>query len=121
MSKKPDAVIFDLNKTLRNKAGKARHHVLKKAEKDAKKEKVIVMTGEPTKDTPEAKHWLDSHGLKGAQLESRPNGDKEHDPQLKEKLFKKDVSRQFKVKKAYDDKKANRDMFKSQGIKAKKP
>jgi FMN phosphatase YigB (HAD superfamily) len=117
---KSDAVVFDLNNTLRDKSGKPRKHILKKAQKDSKKEDVIIMSGETDKDRPKAENWLKEHDVDYTKLEMRPEGDSEHDDKVKEKLLSKDVSRQFKVKKAYDDKLENVKMFKNHGIKAKK-
>lgn len=117
---KPEAVIFDLNKTLRKKNGKPRHHVLKKAKKDEKKESVVVMSGEPSKYREEARDWLDDHGLDNAKLEMRPKGATQHDEKVKEKLLEEKAGRQFKVTKAYDDKPKNVKMFKKHGIKAVK-
>jgi hypothetical protein len=114
------AVIFDLNKTLRKESGEPRHHLVKKAKKDAKKEEVIVMSGETDKDRSSAKKWLDKEGLSEAKLMMRPKGDVSHDEMEKERLLTKKVSRQFKVEEAYDDQKKNVKMFKKHGIKAKK-
>ena len=47
---KKDAVVFDLNNTLRKKSGKPRQHILDKAQKDIKKENVVVISGESSKD-----------------------------------------------------------------------
>jgi len=96
---KSDAVVFDLNNTLRKEDGKPRKHLLKKAQKDSKKEDVIIMSGERSEDRPEAENWLKKHDVDYAKLEMRPKGDSEHDEKVKEKLLSKDVSRQFKVKK----------------------
>ena len=117
---KKDAVVFDLNNTLRKKSGEPRQDILNKAHKDQKKEKVIIMSGETTKDMPEARAWLNKEGLGKAKLEMRPEGAKEHDEAVKEHLLSEHASRQFKIKKAYDDKQSNVDMFKKHGIKAKK-
>ena len=117
---KKDAVVFDLNNTLRKKSGEPRQHILNKAHKDQKKEQVIVMSGETSKDIPEARAWLNKEGLSKAKLEMRPEGDTEHDNAVKEHLLSDHASRQFKIKKAYDDKQSNVDMFKKHGIKAKK-
>jgi hypothetical protein len=119
MSKK-DAVVFDLNNTLRKKSGKPRHHILDKAKKDEKKEEVVVLSTEPEKGRNEARSWLNTHGLNKAELKMRPKGDVEHDEKVKEEVLKNKISRQFKVKKAYDDKYSNVKMFKEHGIKAKK-
>jgi len=114
------AVIFGLNKTLRKESGEPRHHLVKKAKKDAKKEEVIVMSGETDKDRSSAKKWLDKEGLSKAKLMMRPKGDVSHDDVEKEHALTKNVSRQFKVEEAYDDQKKNVKMFKKHGIKAKK-
>ena len=119
MSKRK-AVIFDLNNTLRKKSGKPRHHILDKAKKDEKKEEVVVLSTEPEKGRNEARSWLNTHGLNKAELKMRPKGDIDHDEKVKANILSKDVSRQFKVNEAYDDKKANVNMFKNHGIKAKK-
>jgi hypothetical protein len=117
---KKDAVVFDLNNTLRKKSGEPRHHILDKAQKDIKKENVVVISGESSKDQSEARSWLDTHGLKKAKLDMRPQGDTESDDREKAGILDRMVSRQFKVKKAYDDKSSNVKMFKNHGIKAKK-
>ena len=119
MSKRK-AVIFDLNNTLRKESGKPRHDVLKKAQKEAKEEQVIVLSGESNKDFSQARDWLNNHHLTDAKLDMRPETDHSHDDSEKEHLLEKHISRQFKVTKAYDDKKSNVKMFKKHGIKAKK-
>ena len=115
---KEKAVVFDLNNTLRKEGGAPKKHILSKAEKDEKKEKVIILSGEKVKDYADARSWLDEHHLDKAELKMRPKGDVEHDEVEKEHLLKH-ISRQFKIKKAYDDKQSNVDMFKKHGIKAK--
>lgn len=119
MAKKA-AVIFDLNNTLRKKSGKPRHHILDKAKKDEKKEELIVLSTEPEKGRGEARSWLDKHGLEEAELKMRPKGEVEHDEKVKDKILKHKITRQFKVKKAYDDKEANVKMYKSEGVEVKK-
>ena len=115
---KEKAVIFDLNSTLRKESGEPKKHVLSKAEKDEKKEKVVILSGEQAKDYSDARSWLDEHHLNRAELKMRPKGEAAHDEVEKEHLLSH-VSRQFKVEKAYDDKPANVKMFKKHGIKAK--
>ena len=117
---KKKAVIFDLNKTLRKESGEPRSHLVKKAKKDAKTEEVIVMSGETDKDRSSARGWLDKEGLSDTKLMMRHKGDTSPDDVEKEHELTKDVSRQFKVNKAYDDKSKNVKMFKKHGIKAKK-
>jgi hypothetical protein len=118
MASKKKAIIFDLNKTLRKDSGEPKKHILKKAEKYEKKEKVIVLSGEQAKDYSDARLWLNEHHLNKADLKMRPQGDVEHDEVEKEHLLNK-ISRQFRVEEAYDDKPANLKMFKKHGIKAK--
>jgi len=117
---KKDAVVFDLNNTLRKKSGKPRRHILKKAQKAEHKEGVIVLSGESNTEHAEARDWLNRHGLEDAKLDMRPRGDKESDAKFKDKEVKEKLSRQFKIKKAYDDKSANVKMFSEHGVKAKK-
>ena len=112
------AAIFDLNNTLRKKSGAPRHDILKKAEKDEKKEKVVILSGESVKDKDEARDWLDEHNLKEAELYMRPKGERAHDEVEKAHIINK-LSRQFKFNNAYDDKTANVKMLKSHGINAK--
>jgi FMN phosphatase YigB (HAD superfamily) len=116
---KKKAVVFDLNKTLRKGSGEPRQHILKKAKKDKDKEAVLVISGETDKDRGEAREWLDEHHLKDAQLYMRPKGERAHDDVEKAKILDK-VSRQFKIKKAYDDKPENVEMYREKGIKAKR-
>ena len=116
---KKKAVVFDLNKTLRKESGKPHQHILKKAKKDKDKETVLVISGESVQNHDEAREWLDEHHLKNAQLYMRPKGEKAHDEIEKAKILDK-VSRQFEIKKAYDDKPENVKMYKAKGIKAKR-
>ena len=116
---KKDAVIFDLNNTLRKESGKPRQHILKKAKKAQEKEQVVVVSGETNKDYGDARSWLDSHGLDDARLDMRPKSEHPHDEEEKAHLLTHNITRQFNVKKAYDDKASNVKMFKNHGIKAK--
>jgi len=116
---KEKAVIFDLNSTLRKESGEPKKHVLSKAEKDEKKEHVIVLTSEPYRKKDETKKWLKEHGLGKAELDVRPTGVNESDPREKARELDNHISKQFDVVKAYDDKPANVKMFKKHGIKAK--
>jgi len=120
MSKK-NAVVFDFNDTLRDKgSGKPNKKVLKKALKDEKKEQVIVLSGEPESKKAGTETWLKKHGLGEAELHVRPEHNTEPDYREKAHVLNKELSKQFKVKKAYDDKSENVKMFKKHGIKAKK-
>lgn len=112
------AAIYDLNNTLRKKSGAPRHNTLKRAEKDEKKEKILILSGESVKDKDEARDWLDEHHLKEAELYMRPKNEQAHDEVEKSHILNK-ISRQFKINKAYDDKPSNVKMFKAHGIKAK--
>lgn len=119
---KEKAVIFDFNNTLRKKGnGALKKKIVKKALKDEKKEHVIVLSGEDASKKKSTEKWLKKHGLGKAQLDVRPAGNTESDSREKAHMLDAHISRQFKVEKAYDDKKANRKMFKHHGIDAKNP
>jgi FMN phosphatase YigB (HAD superfamily) len=118
---KNKAVIFDFNGTLKRANGKPVKRMLKKALKDEKKEHVIVLSGESHEKKDKTEEWLKKEGLGKAELDVRPTGVSESDPREKARELNDHISRQFNVKKAYDDKKANREMFRAHGIKAKKP
>jgi FMN phosphatase YigB (HAD superfamily) len=137
---KKKAVIFDLDNTLvalkdEEALHKNRHEAfakeveqapeikknVKKINKDAKKEKTIILTARSAHYKPETKDWLKKHGVDYDKLIMRPTKDtKTTDKKLKEHLLKKDIEPHYKVKKAYDDKAKNVKMFKKHGIKAKK-
>ena len=120
MTKK--AVIFDFDNTLadshKSNASAIKKNV-KKLRKEDKKNNIVVLTARSDKDRDEVSGWLKKHDIKPDKLAMRPQGDTEPDVDVKKDLLK-DVSRQFKVKKAYDDKSRNVKMYKKQGIKAKK-
>jgi len=118
---KEKAVIFDFNGTLKKDSGKPIKHMVKKARKDENKEHLIVLTAEGERKKGATEAWLKKEGLGKAELDVRPAGDNESDPKEKAHELSTKISRQFKVKKAYDDKKENRKMFEEHGIKAKKP
>lgn len=120
MSKK--AVIFDFDGTLAKNHGANAPAIkknVKKLHKEEKKHDIVVLTARSDADRGEVDSWLDKHDIKPDKLVMRPKGNKESDSDVKKELLKKDVSRQFKVKKAYDDEKKNVKMYKKQGIKAK--
>lgn len=114
MSKR-EAEIFDFNKTLKKKSGKPRKKILKKA-KESKDEVVVMSTQQGGHK--DIRKWLDHHDLDKAKLMQRGTTEHEHDPQVKERMLQ-DLSKQFKVRRVYDDKKANLKMFKKHNIKAK--
>jgi len=118
---KEKAVIFDFNGTLKKDSGKPIKHMVKKARKDENKEHLIVLSAEGANKKGSTETWLKKEGLGKAELDVRPTGVSESDPREKARELNDHISRQFDVKKAYDDKKANREMFRSHGIKAKKP
>ena len=140
MKNKKKAVVFDLDNTLVDLKDEEKHHKsrheafakeaeeapeikknVKKFKKDAKKENVVILTARSEHYRPETEDWLGKHGLKPNKLVMRPGSDSTTpDATLKHKLLDKDISPQFKVKKAYDDKEKNVKMFKKHGIKAKK-
>ena len=121
MSKK--AVVFDFDGTLaKNHSANAPEikKNVKKLRKEEKKHNIVVLSARSDEDRGEVNDWLEKHDINADELVMRPKGNKESDPDVKKKLLKEDVSRQFKVKKAYDDEKKNVKMYKKQGIKAKK-
>jgi hypothetical protein len=119
--KKEKAVIFDFNNTLKDKkSGKPNKKIVKKALKDEKKEHLIVLTGEPASKKKETEKWLRKQGLGKADLDVRSKDNHEPDNREKAHILDSHISRQFKVVKAYDDKKANVKMFENHGIKAKR-
>ena len=67
-----------------------------------------------------SKRWLDNKNIPYDALIMRPIGDDRKDKVVKESLLKEEVLPNFKVKKAYDDKKKNVKMFKNEGIDAKR-
>ena len=116
------AVVFDFDNTLaKNHSANAPaiKKNVKKLRKEEKKHDIVVLTARSDKDRGEVSNWLDKHDIHPDELAMRPKGNKESDEDVKKDLLKKDVSRQFKVKKAYDDEKKNVKMYKKQGIKAK--
>lgn len=139
MSKKK-AVIFDLDNTLADIKDEEAHHKkrhesfakeaenapeikknVKKLHKEQKKNDIVILTARSAHYEPETKDWLKKHDINPDRLVMRPADDtKDSDKKVKKKLLKKDVSRQFNVKKAYDDKEKNIKMFEKQGIKGKK-
>ena len=120
MSKK--AVVFDFDGTLADSHSSNAPAIkknVKKLRKEEKKHDIVVISARTDKDRGVVDKWLNKHDIKPDKLAMRPKGDTEPDADVKKDLLK-DVSRQFKVKKAYDDKGSNVKMYKKQGIKAKK-
>jgi FMN phosphatase YigB (HAD superfamily) len=138
---KPKTDVFDLDGTLVDTMKYKKHHKhrhegfakeaetapeIKKNVKKLKKEQkkhhdVVILTARSAHYEKETKDWLKKHDIKTNKLVMRPQGDSETpDSNIKEKLLKKDISRQFDVREAFDDKSKNVNMFKKQGIKAKK-
>lgn len=117
------AVVFDFNGTLAKDHGSKAPEIkknVKKLHKEQKKHDIVVLTSRSDEERDEVSNWLTKHDIHPDELVMRPKGNKESDVDVKEDLLEDKVSRQFKVKKAYDDKKKNVKMFKKQGIKAKK-
>lgn len=78
------------------------------------------MSGEPPNKKAGTERWLKKHGLGKAELDVRQTGNDEIDYREKAHELNEHISKQFKVKEAYDDKSENVKMFKKHGIKAKK-
>lgn len=116
------AVIFDFDNTLaknHSSNSPAIKKNLKKLRQEDKKHDIVVLTARSEKDRKTVSSWLDKHDIEPDKLVMRPKGNTASDKDVKKDLLKKDVSRQFKVKKAYDDEKKNVKMYEKQGIKAK--
>ena len=115
MSKdKPKAVIYDINKTLTKK------DVAKKARKDAKKgKKVLVVTSRPEDQRKDAEKFLKDNNIPADKLLMRPSGSKKKDAKVKKDIYEKNIKGKYNVKKAYDDKDSNVKMFRKEGIKTK--
>lgn len=120
MSKK--AVIFDFDGTLaknHREDSPAIKKNVKKLHKEDKKHDIVVLTARSEEDRGEVSSWLDKHDIHPDELAMRPKGNKDSDSTVKKNLLKDNVSRQFKVKKAYDNEGDSVRMYKKQGIKAK--
>jgi FMN phosphatase YigB (HAD superfamily) len=134
------AVIFDLDGTLADTTDPEGHHKINHdgfrahaREADANqdmvkkvrqaKEKgndIIVLTARSAHYRKDTAHWLSTHGVPYDSLLMRPMGDERKDKVVKKSLLEDDVLPNFKVKKAYDDKKKNVKMFRNEGINAKR-
>lgn len=133
------AVIFDLDGTLADTDDPNAHHkenhegfrrhavgadaipemVDKVREAKDKGRNVVILTARSAHYRKDTKSWLHEHGIPYDALFMRPIGDGRKDKVVKQDLLTEEVLPHFKVKKAYDDKKKNVKMFKSQGIDAK--
>ena len=79
---------------------------------------VVILTARSAHYRKDTKEWLNEHGIPYDALYMRPVGDDRKDKKVKKSLLQGDILPDFKVKKAYDDKKKNVKMFRKQGIKA---
>jgi FMN phosphatase YigB (HAD superfamily) len=133
------AVIFDLDGTLAdtddpNARHKENHEGFRSHARGAdaipdmvekvRKEKnkghdVVILTARSAHYRKDTKTWLNEHGIPYDALLMRHIDDDRKDKVVKKDLLKGDVLPNFKVKKAYDDKKKNVKMFRKEGIKAK--
>ena len=133
------AVIFDLDGTLADTEDPNAHHkenhegfrrhalgadaIPKMVDKVRKaKDKgrdVVILTARSAHYRKDTKTWLNEHGVPYDALFMRPVDDDRKDKVVKKSLLKEEILPNFKVKKAYDDKKKNVKMFKREGIDAK--
>jgi FMN phosphatase YigB (HAD superfamily) len=80
---------------------------------------VVILTARSAHYRKDTKTWLNEHGIPYDALYMREVGDDRKDKKVKKSLLKEEVLPNFKVKKAYDDKKKNVKMFRNEGIDAK--
>lgn len=133
------AVIFDLDGTLADTEDPNAHHktnhegfrdharsastfpemVDKVREAKEKGRDVVILTARSAHYRKDTKSWLNEKGIPYDALYMRPVDDDRKDKKVKESLLKEEILPNFKVKKAYDDKKKNVKMFKREGIDAK--
>jgi FMN phosphatase YigB (HAD superfamily) len=81
---------------------------------------VVILTARSAHYRKDTKTWLHEHGIPYDSLFMRPIDDDRKDKVVKKDLLKNEVLPNFDIKKAYDDKKKNVRMFRSEGIDAKK-
>jgi histidinol phosphatase-like enzyme len=138
---KKDAVVYDLDGTLADTKKYEKHHKhrhegfakeaeeapeikknVKHLKKDEKKGKeIVILTARSGHYKKETKDWLDKHDIDADKVVMRPKDDSTTpDKVIKNRLLDEEVTPDYDVKKAYDDKKKNVKMFKRHGIKAKK-
>ena len=136
----PKAVIFDLDGTLADTTDPNGHHkvdhdsfrsmaneadtredIVEKLHKEKEKGRdIVILSARSSHYRSDTKRWLDNKNIPYDALIMRPIGDDRKDKVVKESLLKEEVLPNFKVKKAYDDKKKNVKMFKNAGIDAKR-
>jgi uncharacterized HAD superfamily protein len=142
LHKRTDTVLFDLDGTIAENMKYEKHHKAKHGKHPkfaqealevgvnediankmraakSKGENVVILTARSAHYREETKKWLHKNHIPYDALVMRPTDDKEKDKKLKRELLEEDVLPKFDVKEAYDDKKRNRKMFESLGIKAK--
>jgi hypothetical protein len=80
---------------------------------------VVILTARSAHYRKDTKTWLNEHGVPYDALYMRPIDDNRKDKVVKKDLLDNDVLPNFKIKKAYDDKKKNVKMFRNEGINSK--
>mgnify|MGYP006274608671 CR=1 FL=1 len=80
---------------------------------------VVILTARSAHYRKDTKNWLNEHDIPYDALYMRHTEDDRKDKVVKRSLLTDEVLPNFKVKKAYDDKKKNVKMFRKEGIKAK--
>ena len=136
--KSKKAIVFDLDGTIANTQDPNANHkensqdfraharsaspfseMVEKVRKAKEKGRdVVILTARSAHYRKDTKEWLNEHNIPYDALYMRPVGDDRKDKVVKKALLKEEVLPNFKVKKAYDDKKKNVKMFRKQGIKA---
>ena len=140
LHKRADTVVFDLDGTLADTMKYEKHHKvrhegfakealtvdpredviekLRKAKDDGKN--VVILTARSAHYRDETKKWLQKNEVPYDSLVMRPVNSLTKDKKLKRELLEEDILPKFDVKKAYDDKQKNVDMFEKLGINAKR-
>ena len=140
LHKRASTFVFDLDGTLANNMKYEKHHKvrhegfarealtvdpredvvekLRKAKEDGKN--VVILTARSAHYRDETKKWLHKNEIPYDSLVMRPVNSLTKDKKLKRELLEEDILPKFDVKKAYDDKQKNVDMFEKLGINAKR-
>jgi len=79
---------------------------------------VVILTARSAHYRKDTTEWLHKHGIPYDQLYMRPIDNKEKDKKIKKEILEDQILPNFRVKKAYDDKKKNVKMFLKEGIDA---
>ena len=79
---------------------------------------VVILTARSAHYRKDTTEWLHKHDIPYDGLYMRPIDNKDKDKKIKKEILEEQILPNYKVKKAYDDKKKNVKMFLKEGIKA---